>query len=894
MRFDFTPRRFFNPTPTSGGAPTPEDIANAEKLVNILQRIRNLTEGEARNRVEMFRAQGTLNEELKIYQEKLEQVAFQSDYIFNSFRDTTEELKGQNVLLSIGKSSFKKLSDIASDINFYQRGSNDLTDKQFKKMGESLKRRKDDLELVVKRYKAEGVGDKENEITRLKLKNIDEGLNAVEKKRLEFLEKEKSVYVASKNALEQALPILQNELDFSKKIFQTRKNLGGIAGAAADVISKYGGSLSQFLNIDAAKESVDEYNKKLIEGALKNDEVLDKLHKNELDRIRLEAELEGLEGDAREAKLTELNNLSKDDLRIKQEAIKSVDKLGNKFRSLGEFTKGLGEGLKKALTDPLVIITFFADKINEANKQVVELGKSFGVSYSVANQLREESVEYARSSSDNFVNTNRLLKAQSELSQQLGIAVKFSGQEAETFSRLTELVGLSADEAGKLVKFSAAAGVSTKNYEGSLLKGAFAAQQTTNSHFSAKEILQDVSKLSAGILVKFQGNPEALGKAVAQAKALGLTLEQVDKVGESLLNFESSIENELKAELITGRQLNLEKARYVALTGNQAELSREIAEQAGSLEDFQNMNVIQQKSLAEAFGMSKDEMADMLMKQEMINTFGDEASKLNKEQLADFQKQNKERGIGLAEYLQKQSEQQNAQEKFNNAITKLQDLVGNLVAGPFGQLLDILSDIAGIITTVISPVFTGISYVVGLIVDGFKTLAPVLVGVGALLSLIYARSIAVAVANVAMAAWSSFVGIPFLGPILATAATIAGVGLVTRLSKSTQSVQDGIAPSSEGPFTVTNRFGATAITATGDGVAVGPNINRSSPSPSLDLSPITNVITVLSSRMETLMNKQQTIPQFSLQVDGKAIGTAVGKQIETGTAQSQYTSYKVA
>jgi hypothetical protein len=46
--------------------------------------------------------------------------------------------------------------------------------------------------------------------------------------------------------------------------------------------------------------------------------------------------------------------------------------------------------------------------------------------------------------------------------------------------------------------------------------------------------------------------------------------------------------------------------------------------------------------------------------------------------------------------------------------------------------------------------------------------------------------------------------------------------------------------------------------------------------------------------METLMSKQQPTPQFALHVDGKAIGTAVGKQIETGTAQSQYTSYKVA
>ena len=184
--------------------------------------------------------------------------------------------------------------------------------------------------------------------------------------------------------------------------------------------------------------------------------------------------------------------------------------------------------------------------------------------------------------------------------------------------------------------------------------------------------------------------------------------------------------------------------------------------------------------------------------------------------------------------------------------------------------------------------------ILGVMLDG--SIIKLVLGFGQLIKvarIFKALEIGSAIASAAKAAFSS--------PLSMATAGLAGLGILGVLVggimtavNSAQSVEDGIAPSSEGPFTVTNRFGATAITATGDGVAVGPNINRSSPSPSLDLSPITNVITVLSSRMETLMNKQQTIPQFSLQVDGKAIGTAVGKQIETGTAQSQYTSYKVA
>ena len=48
--------------------------------------------------------------------------------------------------------------------------------------------------------------------------------------------------------------------------------------------------------------------------------------------------------------------------------------------------------------------------------------------------------------------------------------------------------------------------------------------------------------------------------------------------------------------------------------------------------------------------------------------------------------------------------------------------------------------------------------------------------------------------------------------------------------KNPQNTQDGIAPASRGPFTVMDSFGATAITARGDGLAVSPNINKTPPS----------------------------------------------------------------
>jgi hypothetical protein len=745
-----------------------------QKYIDLLQTADDLTFAQAKNKADAARSSGTLNKEIERLNKYLDETVRYTDSLTQGFQETLAELKGQNAQLNIGKSAFKNLANIASDLNYFQKGISDQTEKQFKLQQEKIKKGREELVGIRERLGKEDAITGEFKYQQQGLLNHLQSKNKLtlaQKKLKDELEKEKALLEAANDAIENGIPILQREYDISKQIYTVRKDLGGLAMAAAEVVSKYGGSLAQFLNVNEAIDSVKEYNHNLIDGALKSKATIDAIKQVEEDRtkvlqknLRLQIQVTQLakaDHEARNAaqiihehnlrlaeihnKLTsgqitdqnEINKLTQEesDLRkdiirvqglanrsvniqtklqqkqndltanelqtkqdlvaldekeaqIKKDAIASVDRLGNKFRSLGVLVKGMGEGLLKAFKDPVVLLTTLVDIGFKANSQVVELGKSFGVSARAAENMRQDMAQFARGTGDTFINTDRLLKAQSELSKELGIAVRFSNEELATFSKLTELTGLTAQEAGKLALASKAAGIPTEDYADSIREAAFYAQQSTGTHFDSKEILQDVAKLSAGILVKFQGNPKALGEAVVQAKKLGLTLDQIDKVGESLLQWESSIENELKAELLTGKELNMERARAAALSGDQLTLTREIADQVGSLEDYQNMNVLAQRSLAEAFGLSRDEMAEMLMKQEAINRYGDKAAQLNKEQLEDMERQ----GLSVDEYLKKQEQQRTAQQKFQDAIVKLQDIFGNLVAGPVGQLLDALAN----------------------------------------------------------------------------------------------------------------------------------------------------------------------------------------------------------
>jgi hypothetical protein len=565
------------------------------------------------------------------------------------------------------------------------------------------------------------------------------------------------------------------------------------------------------------------------------------------------------------------------------------------FKKLFEIIKG---GFKEALEDPMfkfaLGLKLAQSGINDIKKAFevfkefnaifVETARSIGMSVGQITDMVKQA-NYADNSirglngsvMSNVYSAKQLAKSISDVNSQLGLSVDIGAENLNEFTAMTNQMGLSVDEATKLYKIGVLNNMSLEDTNKAIASGIISTQKQTGVQVNARQVLQEIGKLSAGITTKFQQNPEALAKAVAQAKALGTNLEQVDKVSESILNFESSIENELKAELLTGKQLNLEKARYAALTGDQATLTQELADQVGSLAEFQEMNVLAQKSLAEAFGLSRDEVADILTKQETFNKLGDVSEKSAQEQL----KIARERGLSETDSLLVNLKQQAVAEKLTATFDSFKTILAELVSGPMGGLVDAMGFLA-------------------------KNSWLVTTALGAMAAISLVKTIG------GLAVMATQLGIISVGAITAsqalsfglTAVAIgAGIGLLMSLFNSAktegaQPVQDGIAPSSKGPFTITDSYGSTAVTTAGDGVVVSPNINRDSinrpTQPSFNTSAITDAIATLSNTVSGLVNRPNPTPQFALNVDGRTLGTIVGRQMETGTSQVMNTGYQMA
>jgi hypothetical protein len=181
---------------------------------------------------------------------------------------------------------------------------------------------------------------------------------------------------------------------------------------------------------------------------------------------------------------------------------------------------------------------------------------------------------------------------------------------------------------------------------------------------------------------------------LARVKTTGMEMSKLEAAADSLLNFEQSIENELSAELLTGKSLNLEKARSAALSNDMATLAEELKKQNVDAARFAGMNRIEQEAMAKAMGMSKEELADVLYEQEALNAMGKKGLDLkSEEEKAAYEAIKKEKGAKAAlesitsGELEQMVKKQGIQERFNQSVEKLKEIFVR-IAEPVMQILD--------------------------------------------------------------------------------------------------------------------------------------------------------------------------------------------------------------
>lgn len=337
-----------------------------------------------------------------------------------------------------------------------------------------------------------------------------------------------------------------------------------------------------------------------------------------------------------------------------------------------------------------ILLTGVVTSLFKADSSTTNLAKQLAISKDSARDLKASFNAIAIDSGTSALNADNLAQSFIELGDSVGAVSGFNAEQIEQQGRLTNLVGLQAGEASKLSEFGILNGETTRSQTTDILEQVKLLEQETGIRLDGRKILAEVANINGQLGAQYSYNTQEIARAVVQANRLGLSLEETQGIASNLLDFEQSITNELEAELLLGRNLNLEQARLLALQGDSAGAAAEMAKQFGTAEEFSKLNVIQQQSLAKAVGMGADELADSIRKQQVLSSLGAES-------IAQLEKQGRLdelRGDANGEILLKQYEQQSAADSFTNAMTKLQSALGSILEGPLGNLIDGFSAMA--------------------------------------------------------------------------------------------------------------------------------------------------------------------------------------------------------
>ena len=175
--------------------------------------------------------------------------------------------------------------------------------------------------------------------------------------------------------------------------------------------------------------------------------------------------------------------------------------------------------------------------------------------------------------------------------------------------RLGAAFGVTADNSVKLLQ-------AQTEISGLTDKQAFALQRQIGATAALRgvvpnDVFSDLAANTELFATFSQDGGRNLAMAAIEAKKLGLSLDTIGKISETILDFQSSIESELEASLLIGRQLNLNRARELALANDFEGLQREIVKQVGSERELNKLNSIERKSLAKALGITVAELGKL-------------------------------------------------------------------------------------------------------------------------------------------------------------------------------------------------------------------------------------------------------------------------------------------
>ena len=270
--------------------------------------------------------------------------------------------------------------------------------------------------------------------------------------------------------------------------------------------------------------------------------------------------------------------------------------------------------LKTALINPLGLVTTLIGGAILAfvkfKGEVADARKELGLSVSASIKLVAANKALGLAAQGFGLELQDVEEAQKAILSNLGGSVDEAIKLSLNFARTAAATGQSADNLSSTL--SVMESISSASRDLLLNQIRSNAAMIEAAGVAPALVMRDIAENAEFFASFAKDGGQNLIAAGTAARKLGLDMSAVSSITESLLDFETSIEKSMEASLLLGRQINTDRARQLALTGDQEGLMKEVRRLVGSEAEFNEMSVLARRALAESVGVNVEQLSRLV------------------------------------------------------------------------------------------------------------------------------------------------------------------------------------------------------------------------------------------------------------------------------------------
>ena len=360
---------------------------------------------------------------------------------------------------------------------------------------------------------------------------------------------------------------------------------------------------------------------------------LEKQYERVTDNLKEQGTLEGmLNGKRLEAQMIaeamkraqeEGRDVTEDEVDKIKQKVGEQKKFGNAIDEILPGALGIARGIEASargmagILGPasmaVAIFVVLAKFALDYGKAIADTRKELGISVGEAIKLNTQNRLLGIQAKAFGLELQDVTEAQAAIRRDLGASVQESVKLSLNFARTSAATGQSAEDLTKTLSIMES--ISSASRDVLLNQIRANAAMIEAAGVAPALVMKDIAENSEFFAQFAKDGGDNLIQAGIAARKLGLDMSAVASISESLLDFESSIEKSMEASMLLGREINTDRARMLALSGDQEGLMKEVQRLAGSEAEFNRMNVLQRKALADSVGVNVEQLSRLVRNQ---------------------------------------------------------------------------------------------------------------------------------------------------------------------------------------------------------------------------------------------------------------------------------------